>query len=139
MVNSGGRVRNATRRMTGVMRSVEMMSCSFRAGSISSPRFTLQKLVAKKVVMRHTKIPAALTKRGKSMAVRLCVSPMEDREEMTRAAQVDSAKEPKRSLPIPAMSPTLSPTWSAMTCEKQSERPVTHRHMSGEVSEVREK
>ena len=71
MVNSGGSVRYATRRITGVMMSVEMMSWSFRAGSISSPRFTLQTLVAKKVVMRHTKIPAALTKRGNSMAMRL--------------------------------------------------------------------
>merc|ERR1719305_1805049 len=34
--------------------------------------------------------------------------------EMTRAAQVDSAKEPNKSAPIPAMSPTLSPTLSAM-------------------------
>jgi hypothetical protein len=30
----------------------------------------------------------------------------------TRAAQVDSAREPKRSEPMPAMSPTLSPTLS---------------------------
>ena len=35
-------------------------------------------------------------------------------DETTRAAQVDSAREPKRSAPIPAMSPTLSPTLSAM-------------------------
>lgn len=33
---------------------------------------------------------------------------------MTKAAQVDSAKEPKRSALIPATSPTLSPTLSAM-------------------------
>ena len=33
----------------------------------------------------------------------------------TRAAQVDSAREPKRSEPIPAISPTLSPTLSAIT------------------------
>ena len=32
----------------------------------------------------------------------------------TRAAQVDSAREPKRSDPIPAISPTLSPTLSAI-------------------------
>lgn len=34
--------------------------------------------------------------------------------EMTKTAHVDSAKDPKRSLPIPAMSPTLSPTLSAI-------------------------
>ena len=34
--------------------------------------------------------------------------------ETTRAAQVDSAKEPNKSAPIPAISPTLSPTLSAM-------------------------
>jgi hypothetical protein len=31
-----------------------------------------------------------------------------------KAAQVDSAKDPKRSAPIPAISPTLSPTLSAI-------------------------
>lgn len=35
-------------------------------------------------------------------------------QEITRAAQVDSAKEPNRSALIPATSPTLSPTLSAM-------------------------
>lgn len=35
-------------------------------------------------------------------------------DETTRAAQVDSAREPKRSAPIPAISPTLSPTLSAI-------------------------
>jgi len=34
--------------------------------------------------------------------------------ETTNAAQVDSAKEPNKSDPIPATSPTLSPTLSAM-------------------------
>ena len=33
----------------------------------------------------------------------------------TRAAHVDSAREPNRSAPIPAISPTLSPTLSAIT------------------------
>jgi hypothetical protein len=35
-------------------------------------------------------------------------------EEITKAAHVDSAKDPKRSAPIPAISPTLSPTLSAI-------------------------
>lgn len=33
---------------------------------------------------------------------------------ITKAAHVDSAKEPNKSAPIPAISPTLSPTLSAM-------------------------
>lgn len=33
---------------------------------------------------------------------------------MTKAAQVDSANDPKRSADIPATSPTLSPTLSAI-------------------------
>lgn len=33
---------------------------------------------------------------------------------ITKAAHVDSAKEPNKSAPIPATSPTLSPTLSAM-------------------------
>ena len=35
-------------------------------------------------------------------------------EEITREAQVDSAKDPNKSALIPATSPTLSPTLSAM-------------------------
>ena len=35
-------------------------------------------------------------------------------EEMTSAAQVDSANEPNKSALIPATSPTLSPTLSAI-------------------------
>lgn len=34
--------------------------------------------------------------------------------ETTKAAQVDSAKDPNKSAPIPATSPTLSPTLSAI-------------------------
>ena len=34
--------------------------------------------------------------------------------ETTKAAQVDSAKDPNKSDPIPATSPTLSPTLSAI-------------------------
>lgn len=38
-----------------------------------------------------------------------------DVELITRHAQVASAKDPNKSDPIPAMSPTLSPTLSAIT------------------------
>lgn len=47
------------------------------------------------------------------MATYTCSVPRVETEEMTRAAHVDSAKDPNRSAPIPAMSPTLSPTLSA--------------------------
>ena len=41
--------------------------------------------------------------------------PNEDMEATTSAAHEDSAKEPNKSEPIPAISPTLSPTLSAIT------------------------
>lgn len=50
------------------------------------------------------------------MAVKSWLIPKEDMEATTRAAHDASAYDPKRSDPIPAMSPTLSPTLSAMTC-----------------------
>jgi hypothetical protein len=40
--------------------------------------------------------------------------PIKEVEDITKAAQVDSAKDPKRSALIPATSPTLSPTLSAI-------------------------
>lgn len=40
--------------------------------------------------------------------------PIKDVEDITKAAQVDSANDPKRSALIPATSPTLSPTLSAI-------------------------
>lgn len=40
--------------------------------------------------------------------------PTNDVDEMTKAAQVDSANEPNKSALIPATSPTLSPTLSAI-------------------------
>jgi hypothetical protein len=43
--------------------------------------------------------------------------PKDEIDATTRAAQEDSANDPKRSDPIPAMSPTLSPTLSAITCK----------------------
>ena len=40
--------------------------------------------------------------------------PINEVDEMTKAAHVDSANEPNKSALIPATSPTLSPTLSAM-------------------------
>ena len=51
-------------------------------------------------------MPTAETETGKTMASHLPERPME--EPRTKAAQVVSAKEPKRSEPMPATSPTLS-------------------------------
>jgi len=42
------------------------------------------------------------------------VLPIREVDEITKAAQVDSAKDPKRSALMPATSPTLSPTLSAI-------------------------
>ena len=59
----------------------------------------------------QTMIPTEETMIGKIIASHPPVRPIE--LPITRAAHVDSANEPKRSAPIPATSPTLSPTLSA--------------------------
>ena len=71
--------------------------------------------------MMQTKIPKAVKTKGNIKFWRYMAESREVPsyannvlEEMTKAAQVDSAKEPKRSAPIPAISPTLSPTLSAI-------------------------
>ena len=56
--------------------------------------------------------------RGKDMATKSWLWPRDETAETIKAAQVDSAKDPKRSAPIPAMSPTLSPTLSAIVLER---------------------
>lgn len=58
-------------------------------------------------------VPEAVTEIGKKRELGWLTSSYEV-EETTKAAQVDSARDPKRSDPIPAISPTLSPTLSAM-------------------------
>jgi hypothetical protein len=57
--------------------------------------------------------PLAVMEIGKKRALWVVMSSY-DVADTTRAAQVDSARDPKRSDPIPAISPTLSPTLSAM-------------------------
>ena len=59
--------------------------------------------------------------------------PKDEIDATTRAAQEDSAYDPKRSDPIPAMSPTLSPTLSAITCKigftsSEIKMPVPYGH-----------
>merc|ERR1712159_658681 len=58
-------------------------------------------------------VPEAVAEIGKKRELGWLTSSYEV-EETTKAAQVDSARDPKRSDPIPAISPTLSPTLSAM-------------------------
>lgn len=66
----------------------------------------------------HTNIPNAINSNG---YIRLDIlnrqpvsDPISDVDDITKAAHVDSANEPKRSALIPATSPTLSPTLSAI-------------------------
>ena len=68
--------------------------------------------VAMKEQIKQTKIPTLDTTTGKTKASQPPETPIP--VPITRAAQVDSAKLPKRSDPIPATSPTLSPTLSAI-------------------------
>jgi hypothetical protein len=73
--------------------------------------------VAIELTMMQITIPKAITKRGN---IKLLMKKLHDpfptrvSQEMTKAAQVDSANDPKRSADIPATSPTLSPTLSAI-------------------------
>jgi hypothetical protein len=116
MVKVYGRASQLMSAMPIVITTVEIMSCFFRAGSISFTAFISKKSVANSVVMRHAIIPTELTSRGYTIGVNSWLIPKDEIEATTRAAHDDSAYEPKRSDPIPAISPTLSPTLSAMTC-----------------------
>jgi hypothetical protein len=66
-----------------------------------------------KVVTIQTKIPQDEIRRGKYHDPE-SISSFEVAE-ITRHAHVLSAKDPNKSEPMPAMSPTLSPTLSAIT------------------------
>jgi hypothetical protein len=72
------------------------------------------KFVATKEVTNETKMPTAVIIRGKYIALVVMINPGEV-EPTTNAAQVASANDPNKSAPIPAISPTLSPTLSAIT------------------------
>jgi hypothetical protein len=98
--------------MAGIMRRVVLMSWILRAFSTSVSDLTGFISVAMKEQIKQTKIPTAETATGKTMASHPPDKPMEDPR--TSAAQVDSAKDPNKSDPIPATSPTLSPTLSAI-------------------------
>ncbi|WVZ96554.1 hypothetical protein U9M48_042181 [Paspalum notatum var. saurae] len=114
-VKRGGRARKVTAAMAAVMSTVEMRIWCLRAGPTSSGPLTSATSVATSVVAMHTSRPTALTSSGYIIAVKLWSSPKEEMEATNSAAHDDSAYEPNRSDPIPAMSPTLSPTLSAIT------------------------
>lgn len=74
-----------------VIRTVEIMSCFFNAGSISFTAFISKKSVANKVVIKQTRIPTELMMRGYNIAVNSWLIPKEEIEATTSAAQDDSA------------------------------------------------
>ena len=117
IVKDDGRASQLIIAIPTVMSAVEMISCLFNAGSISLTALISKKSVAKRVVIKQTRMPIELISRGYNIAVNSWLIPKEEMEATTRAAQDDSAYEPKRSEPIPAISPTLSPTLSAITYE----------------------
>ena len=63
----------------------------------------------KKVVIKLAMMPTAEITKGKPKAAGDWNKSL-DWAVKTRAAHVDSANEPNKSAPMPAMSPTLSPT-----------------------------
>merc|ERR1719247_2299857 len=67
-----------------------------------------------KEVKMQTGILVALMSKGNIKELHPALTSWVEWAAMTKAAQEASAKEPKRSEPIPATSPTLSPTLSAM-------------------------
>ena len=70
----------------------------------------------------------ALMSSGYIIAAKLCSVPNDEMDATNSAAHDDSAYDPNRSDPMPAMSPTLSPTLSAITC-------ITHMTWSARVEE----
>lgn len=71
-------------------------------------------LVAKNVVTKQQTIPIAVIEAGKNIALGVSYQNTLTVEATTKVALLDSAKDPNRSAPIPATSPTLSPTLSAI-------------------------
>merc|ERR1719183_1001261 len=93
------------------MKTVEIPSCHFKTA------WTVSTVTVKKCAQRternEARIPTLVTINGKYRQSTVLTSSGEV-DDTTRAAHVDSAREPKRSAPIPAISPTLSPTLSAI-------------------------
>lgn len=82
--------------------------------SSSCTSLTFIIFVAKNVVIKQQISPIAVIEAGKNIAQGVSCQNYSIVEATTKVALLDSAKEPKRSAPIPATSPTLSPTLSAI-------------------------
>mmetsp|Transcript_36511 Transcript_36511/g.90093 ORF Transcript_36511/g.90093 Transcript_36511/m.90093 type:complete len:205 (-) Transcript_36511:827-1441(-) len=110
-----GRNMTARKYTTTVRMTVVMPSCVLSTVSMSFSLRTGAMVVATKEHTRHTRMPAAEMVTGNiSPAHPPAESSDSELDATTRAAHVASAKDPKRSEPMPATSPTLSPTLSAM-------------------------
>ena len=97
-----------TKKTAIALRTVEMIKSLFKTGATSFSSLTR----ALNIVNKLAGIPTAEMRIGKSSASRFVANATAP---ITSAAQVLSANEPNKSAPIPATSPTLSPTLSAIT------------------------
>ncbi len=97
---------------------MERRSCTLSVVSTLGNVFTYVQWVERVLTKTHKKIPKAIINNGyiKLEILNMHPEPVPIREvdDITSAAQVDSAKDPKRSADMPATSPTLSPTLSAI-------------------------
>jgi len=105
-----GRIQSAGMRAT-LMKAVEIPNYHFNT-SPTVLTVTLKRW-AHNTDPKEAIIPTDVTINGKYKASGVFTRSLEV-DETTRAAQVDSAREPNKSAPIPAISPTLSPTLSAI-------------------------
>merc|ERR1712096_173402 len=112
-MNSLGRQTCESIMATGVMMMVLITKTPFKAFSTSGSSFTGYSLSTTRSVNSPAMMPVEEISTGYINEAQLGESSLQA-ETSTNAAQVDSAKDPKRSAPIPAMSPTLSPTLSAI-------------------------
>ncbi len=94
--------------ITMAIKTLEIINNFINAGATSSSVST----PTSNFVIRLIGMPTALIRTGYKRALG---SAANTTALITMAAQVLSAQEPKRSAPIPATSPTLSPTLSAIT------------------------
>mmetsp|Transcript_15356 Transcript_15356/g.53346 ORF Transcript_15356/g.53346 Transcript_15356/m.53346 type:complete len:203 (-) Transcript_15356:518-1126(-) len=112
--NESGRNQRARPYSVGVSRIVVAHSCVLSTFSMSGAASTDCTCVAMKEQRKQAKMPADETRSGNRSAPHSALRCGEVAA-TTSAAHDASAKEPNRSLPMPAMSPTLSPTLSAIT------------------------
>ena len=93
----------------GVMRTVDTTNWRLSDASTSGFSCTRKQWVEKNVVIKLMTMPTDEMTNGKPKAEDNS-NKSGDCDVKTNAAHVDSANEPNKSAPMPAMSPTLSPT-----------------------------